>query len=213
MSEHRHRWTIAEVADAVGPSANVRNYLEQRDLRRCLLAAAARLPIRRACDVGCGYGRLTMVLTESAAHVVGFEREASFVEEAARLLPTVEFQRIETLASLPAPDGAFDFAMTFTVLQHLGDAEARRVLAELQRVARGGIVLLTEETDPTLVDGVEGGDLTKGRSRETYREWMRPFVPVLEFARQIEPGYPRDDVGTYMMFADSSGHRGSRPSR
>jgi ubiquinone/menaquinone biosynthesis C-methylase UbiE len=145
-----------------------------------------------------------MVLTETAAHVVGFEREASFVEAAARLLPSVGFRRIETLASLPAPDGAFDFAMTFTVLQHLGDAEARRVVAELQRVARGGIVLLTEETDPTLVDGVEGGGLTKGRSRETYREWMRPFEPVLEFARQIEPGYPRADVGTYMMFAGPS---------
>ena len=78
----RHVWNVAEVADAAGPSANLRNYLEQRDVRRCLAAASELGPIRRACDVGCGYGRLTMVLAEVAEKVVGVEREGSFVQEA-----------------------------------------------------------------------------------------------------------------------------------
>ncbi len=198
----RHRWTVAEVADAAGPGANVRNYLEQSGVRRCLQAAAAIRPIRRAADVGCGDGRLTMVLREVAGEVVGFEREPGLLAEATRLLPSVEFRSIDALSSLPAPDAAFDFAMTFTVLQHLDDAEARRVVAELRRIARGGLVLLTEETDAAFSDGGEGGGLTKGRSVATYREWMRPFEPVLEFPREIEPGYPRRDVGTYMLFVD-----------
>ena len=165
----RHRWTVAEVADVGGPSANVRNYLEQRDVRRCLRAAAAIRPIERACDVGCGYGRLTMVLGEVAARVVGLEREPAFVAEARRLLPRIEFRQVETLSRLPAPSGFFDFAMTFTVLQHLGDAEARETVSELKRLAKGGCVLLTEETDASFVDGAEGGGMTKGRPVATYR--------------------------------------------
>ncbi len=200
----RHHWTVAEIADALGPSANVRNYLEQRDVRRCLQAASAIKPVARACDVGCGYGRLTMVLAEVAKQVVGFERESTFVAEARRLLPQIQFHQIEALSNLPASSGSFDFVMTFTVLQHLGDAEARQVAAELKRLGQGGCILLTEETDAAFMDGAEGGGITRGRAVATYQEWMRPFELVLGFPRQIEPGYPRSDVGTYMLFADSA---------
>lgn len=202
----RHVWSLAEVADAVGPAANVRNYLEQRDVRRCLATAATIKPIRRACDVGCGYGRLTMVLSEFAESVSGFEREEAFVREASRLLPRIAFERVASLDRLPRPTASFDFAMTFTVLQHLGDQEARGAIAEIKRIAAGGCVLLTEETDPDLEDGERGGlgaGLTVGRPVATYVEWMKPFGLRLEFRREIEPGYPRPDVGTYMLFADA----------
>ena len=206
LSTSRHVWTLAEVADVVGPAANLRNYLEQRDVRRCLAAAAALKPIQRACDVGCGYGRLTMVLAEVAAEVVAFEREPAFVEEARRLLPAITFQNLSSLTVLPAATGSFDFAMTFTVLQHLRDAEARIVLGEVKRVAQGGFVLLTEETDPSLADGAaadtDTGGLTRGRAESIYVEWMKPFEQILRFRREIEPGYARADVGTYMLFAD-----------
>ena len=201
----RHMWTLAEVADTVGPGANLRNYLEQRDVRRCLAAASALKPIRRACDVGCGYGRLTMVLTEVAAEVVGFEREPSFVGEASRLLPSVVFHRVPLLTALPGVSRSFDFAMTFTVLQHMRDPDAQATLAEVKRMAGGGFVLLVEETDVSLADGAvdaDTGGLTKGRSENTYAAWMKPFEPILQFPRQIEPGYPRANVGTYMLFGD-----------
>jgi len=159
----------------------------------------------RACDVGCGYGRLTMVLGELAAEVVGFEREEGLIAEARRLLPRIEFRQVETLASLPAPTAFFDFAMTFTVLQHLADSDARAAISELKRVASGGFVLLVEETDASFVNGVEGQGLTKGRPIATYVDWMRPFEPALQFPREIEPGYPRADVGTYMVFRDPDG--------
>lgn len=209
----RHVWSPSEVADAVGPAANLRNYLEQRDVRRCLARAATLRPIRRAADVGCGYGRLTMVLTEVAGEVVGFEREGAFVEEAARLLPSVRFTRVDSLGALPRPAGSVDFAMTFTVLQHMRDPEAREALSEVKRIADGGVVLLTEETDPALADG--GSDAsaspnagrTIGRPEAVYAEWMKPFELVLRFPREIEPGYPRKNVGTYMLFAASPGAR------
>jgi SAM-dependent methyltransferase len=200
----RHVWNVAEVMDAVGPGGNVRNYLEQRDVRRCLQTAAAIRPIRRACDVGCGYARLTMVLAEFAAEVVGFEREPAFVAQARRLLPSIEFHQLDSLRVLPKPTGSFDFAMTFTVLQHMRDAEAIDVLGEAKRLAQGGFVLLTEETDTALADGVDGVGVTIGRSEETYVAWMEPFEEILRFPRQIEPGYPRASVGTYMLFVDRS---------
>jgi SAM-dependent methyltransferase len=197
----RHHWTLAEVADVMGPSANVRNYLEQRDVRRCLTTARQRRPIARACDVGCGYGRLTMVLSEFAEDVSGFEREPAFVEIAQRLRPAITFHQVDTLEHLPRPDASIDFAMIFTVLQHMPDANARAVVEEIKRIARGGIVLVTEETDVSLRDA-EGVGVTVGRSVGTYAEWMAPFEPILQFTREIEPGYPRPDVGTYMLFAD-----------
>ena len=204
MNVDRHVWAMSEVADTVGPGASLRNYLEQRDVRRCLAEARTLKPIRCAYDVGCGYGRLTMVLMEVAESVVGFERESSFVEEAQRLLPGAAFRQVETLEQLPAPTASCDFAMTFTVLQHMRDAEARAVLEEVKRVAQGGVVLLTEETDLALAagDAAAGVGVTVGRSEDTYAAWMAPFVQVLQFRRQIEPGYPRANVGSYMLFLD-----------
>jgi ubiquinone/menaquinone biosynthesis C-methylase UbiE len=146
-----------------------------------------------------------MVLMEAADSVVGFEREPAFVEEAQRLLPGAVIRQVESLERLPAPSGSCDFAMTFTVLQHMRDAEARAALEEVKRVAQGGIVLLTEETDQSLADDADAGatGVTVGRSEETYAAWMAPFVQILQFRRQIEPGYPRANVGSYMMFLDA----------
>ena len=198
----RHRWTVAEVSDVAGPGALYRNYLEQQDVRRCLRAASEAQPLRSAADVGCGYGRLTMVLTEFAAEVVGFEREAGLLRQARGLMPGIDFREAESLTRLPADASAFEFAMTFTVLQHLRPPEALGVIAELKRVATR-FVLLVEETDAKLVDGdpaAEGTGITVGRDMATYADWMRPWAMTQSFPRRIEPGYPRADVGRYMLF-------------
>ncbi len=65
----RHVWTIPEVADTVGPGANLRNYLEQRDVRRCLEAARALKPIF---EIACSSNALA--LSRSAQYVrIAFE--------------------------------------------------------------------------------------------------------------------------------------------
>ena len=81
----RKPWTPADVVDVAGPPALLRNYLEQRDVMSYLHKAAAHTPIHRAYDIGSGFGRLTPVLCEAAAEVVGFEREASLVATAKSL--------------------------------------------------------------------------------------------------------------------------------
>ncbi|HEY8550430.1 MAG TPA: class I SAM-dependent methyltransferase, partial [Vicinamibacterales bacterium] len=158
-----------------------------------------------ACDVGCGFGRLTPVLTEFAARVVGFEREPSLVATARALQPDTEFRQVERLTALPAGDGEFDVALVFTVLQHVPEPDVRDVIAEVLRILRpDGTLLICEETDPSLEAGDRAhADLgyTCGRPVETYQRWLAPWRLVATRKRIIEPDYPRPDVGTYMLFA------------
>jgi SAM-dependent methyltransferase len=200
----RKIWTPTDVVDVSGPPALLRNYLEQRDVRHYVQWAGAAAPVGRAYDVGCGFGRLTPVLSEVAAEVVGFEREPSLVETARTLLPALRFEQVETLESLPAADASAQFVMTFTVLQHLPDDRAAAVLAEIRRVATpGGFVLLVEETDPALEAGdAERADLgyTRGRSWSWYEQRLPARRMIAAQPREIEPGYTRQDVGTYMLF-------------
>ena len=201
----RKTWTVTDVTDVFGPSAILRSYLEQRDVRRYLQRAAARTPIACAVDVGCGYGRLTPVLTECAARVIGCEREPSLLSIARPLQPGVTFFECPTLAELPLADGSAEFVMAFTVLQHMADAHAEAVLAQIRRIATPRAhVLLVEETDTTL----EAGDpsqpdlgYTRGRAVSWYGDRLPDFTLVDTSRREIEPGYPRPDVGTYMFFA------------
>jgi SAM-dependent methyltransferase len=197
-------WTFQHVVDVSYPAFAARTYLEHADVRAYLTRASTRRPIARACEVGCGYGRMTVVLGEFATDVAGFERQPEFVDEARRLHPRITFHGVASLDRLPASDASFDFAMTFTVLQHLTDAAARRTIAEIKRIVDpAGSILICEETDTTQVAGEIENDLgmcTIGRRVETYAEWLAPFRLAATSPRRIEPTYPRPDVGTYMLF-------------
>ena len=200
----RKVWTPSDVVDVSGPPALLRNYLEQRDVRHFLQWAARTGPLLRAYDVGCGFGRLTPVLAEAAPTVIGFEREVSLIDTARRLLPSFELVHVESLESLPVDDASAQFVMSFTVLQHMPDERAEAVLGEILRVlAPGGHVLLVEETDPALEAGDPAhADLgyTRGRSWNWYEQRLPSLRLAVARPREIEPGYVRKDVGTYMLF-------------
>ncbi len=198
-------WTPHEVVDVDGPRAMLRAYLEQRDVREMCASVASDVPFASACDVGCGFGRLTPVLTEFAGRVVGFEREPGLLRIAQSLQPSIEFRQVEGLQHLPADRATFDLGLVFTVLQHVPEPEVCAVIDELRRIVRpDGYLLLCEETDATL----EAGDrreahlgYTCGRPVTTYERWLAPWKLIVTRRRAIEPDYPRPDVGTYMLFA------------
>jgi len=202
-------WRLADVVDADAPAFALRTYLEQAEVRRYLARAAAGRRLRRAAEAGCGYGRLLPVLSEFADRVTGFERQPEFAAAAAKLHPSREIVRIGGLDRLPAPDGAFDFLLTFTVLQHLTDRVAARAASELRRLrAPGGHVLICEETDADHRAGdVEDDDgiCTIGRSVERYSALLSPLCLLESSPRVIEPTYARPDVGTYMLFGEGRG--------
>jgi SAM-dependent methyltransferase len=209
-------WTPTEVVDVDGPRAMLRAYLEQRDVRT-LLATRHRTRVAAACDVGCGFGRLTSLLGEFADTVVGFEREPGLVATARLLLPEIDIRAIERLSSLPAPDASFDIGLVFTVLQHVPEPAVRDVVAEILRIMKpDGTLLLCEETDVTLEAGDRAhGELgyTCGRAPEVYAGWLAPWRLVAARPRVIEPGYPRPDVGTYMLFVGPGSSWTGVPSR
>ena len=189
----------------------LRTYLEQRDVRELCASLKLALPLASACDIGCGFGRLTPVLTEFAERVVGFERETGLLSVARSLQPSIDFRPIDSLRRLPADRSAFNLGLVFTVLQHVPEPEVRDVIDELRRiVAPDGHLLLCEETDATL----EAGDRTEahlgytcGRPVTTYETWLAPWTLVATRRRSIEPDYPRSDVGTYMLFAGPATRR------
>ena len=149
-------WTPGDVVDVDGPRAMLRAYLEQKTVRELLAVVCSRDSHASAvaCDVGCGFGRLTPVLTEFAARVVGFERERDLLATARRLQPALDFRPIDTLTALPAEAAAFDIGLVFTVLQHVPEPEVRDVIDEVRRIMKpDGVLLLCEETDPTLEAG------------------------------------------------------------
>ena len=92
-SSTRAVWRQEHVVDVRDAAFSIRTYREQQDVRGLLVSAIGASRREAACEVGAGYGRMTVVLTEFFDRVEGFERESHFVEEASRLLPEIRSRR------------------------------------------------------------------------------------------------------------------------
>jgi ubiquinone/menaquinone biosynthesis C-methylase UbiE len=203
----RYVFDVENVAPQ-GPMGNVMAYLDRRIIRACLTDVTRETKVRRALEVGCGYGRLIMTLAEFADEVIGVEREPHLVATAKALLPDVQFRQQSSILSLPTVhDASVDFAMTFTVLQHMVDDDVRVVLAELRRVVRpGGFVLVCEKVEPG--NETERQDdrtlyLSKHRPVDVYAEWMRPFAVHSVRPRPAPASWNRNS-GVAMLFRRES---------
>lgn len=209
ISSQRVTWQPEHVVDVRDAAFATRTYLEQADVRAFLKQVTGQARLGVACDVGAGYGRLAVVLSEFADRVIGLEREPHFVNEAARLLPGIEFLQVDSLAELPVQTATVDFVLTFTVLQHLVDTVAQGATQEIARILTpGGHVLMCEETDPDHRSGAvddPNGLCTIGRPVTAYQQLFTAFDLVGTKPRRIEPTYSRPDVGTYMLFRKEAG--------
>jgi len=199
-------WTPAQVIDADGSELSLRSYLEHRDIRKMIAHVPADRR-KRAMEVGSGFGRLVVVLEEFFPEVWGVEREKSLLEVSRELVPSVHYANPAAITDLSAVPGPVDFAMIFTVLMHMTDADARAVLEAMKAKAKGGWVLVVERTDAGEVYGDNADPsafMAHGRSVETFSEWMKPFRLVASLPRALEPTYKYiDKAGTYMLFQDA----------
>lgn len=202
-------WSVKAVTDTEGPALNVRNYIERRNLREVVKMAGGRV----AGELGCGYGRLTMVLSEFYHEVHGFEREAELLEIARGLLPSITFHRVATLRDFGrCVPGSFDLLMTNAVLQHIPDQEVIAILEVAKaHLSSTGHLLLAEKTETSehaqLGDQLDGSVfLSRGRSVETWTRWVAPLTLKHTRAIEVEPTYRSDanrdfrNVGTLMLF-------------
>jgi ubiquinone/menaquinone biosynthesis C-methylase UbiE len=103
-------------------------------------------------DVGTGGADIPLALIERATvrgrrlHVVGVDTRAEVLVAALAANPAIAMADALELhvgdgRSLPYPDRSFDVAHASLVLHHLEPPEALRLLAEMARVARLGIVI------------------------------------------------------------------------
>lgn len=122
-----------------------------RVVLRHLAAMAASLPSGEltVLDVGTGSGDIPLQVARWArgrglrARVVATDAHAgtlALAREHAGRDPDVRVEHADALA-LPYADGEFDFALCSTALHHFADDDAVRVLRELHRVARRGVVV------------------------------------------------------------------------
>lgn len=215
-SEDRFIWHETHVVDVRDSAFASRLYREQRDVRSFLAFISDWKRLRLGCEIGSGYGRMTAVLCKFCEQVIGFEREVHFVHTSRILVPTAHFLPIESLSEVPSEAEAFDFVLTFTVLQHLNHLLLDRVSLEIGRIlAHDGFLLICEETDPAVVTGFPNDPqayCTIGRSVDTYAKLFETLDLLLTCPRRIERNSPRNSAGTYMLFRKSTGKKSDMPT-
>ncbi|MFW6031142.1 MAG: methyltransferase domain-containing protein [Myxococcota bacterium] len=198
-------WTPESVSSLDPARANIRSYIERRQLRRVLEQIGS---IDPAVEVGAGYGRMTVVLLEHARTVVAMEREWELRDRGILIVPDAVWRELPDITKLPAEDDAFAFAMTFTVLQHVTDEVAELAIAELRRIVwPGGHFLMVEDTNAgrRYVDPTDASHISFGRSVAWYEAAAAPARLVSKTPRWVEPGYHQDGrlrkyVGHYLLF-------------
>lgn len=148
-------------------AANVIGAVTHRNFRRsgeCATLIRWLAPARGdlILDVGCGDCHFTSVIADTGAEVVGIDVDERRLR-LARSLYRHRRTRILTMdaGAMDFPDGSFDKAVSFCVIEHLPDDEV--VIAHLARVIKpGGLLVLS-------ADSLSNEEITAAE-REAHRE-------------------------------------------
>jgi len=161
-----------------------RTYWEHRELRNFMGSIIGNLTnFKQAAEFGCGYARMTPVLTEFSEQTMAFERDdelAAIAKEAFKHFGPVH--HIQSLDKVPAPDKSIDLLLTYTVLQHMPDEEAQRVINEMKRVKQVSSYVFLVEDD----FGPSGGGMWR-RTPDTYAK-MLDMKLLVSTLRKFEDG-------------------------
>jgi SAM-dependent methyltransferase len=103
----------------------------------------------RLLDVGCGHGMIHPMLRSSGLplQITGIDVAAEVIDLARPANPDVRYD-VYAGEVLPYETGAFDAAVTITVMHHVPPAQWSRFLAEMKRVVRPGGVVVVFEHNP-----------------------------------------------------------------
>jgi ubiquinone/menaquinone biosynthesis C-methylase UbiE len=120
--------------------------IEDRVLDRALLAAFAELVHangrRPVADVGCGPGRITIVLHHLGLDALGIDLSPMMVELARRTHPQLRFE-VGSMLALDLPDASLGGLLAYYSIIHIPRQRRPEVFAEFHRVlAPGGHLML-----------------------------------------------------------------------
>lgn len=171
----------------------------------------ANAPGRRALDVGCGTGVLTVALAERGFTVTGVDHSPGMMRLALDKAAAAGVADRVTLSQgdirrLPYPDASFDVVTCQGVLHHLDDLHG--TLREMHRVLAPGGCLYVSEPCEGSTPALRGWDLLRraghlmtSRGRATPAAETAPPPPMAEDAHEEAPLEPArltsalDDVG------------------
>lgn len=136
-------------------------------------------------DVGCGIGRIEKYLAPHCGRMCGVDVSDEMVRSARRRtggIPNVEFYRTSATDLSVFPDGTFDLAFSYLVLQHLEYEDAFRALREIARVLKpaGHAVLQF----PSLAAPAYAAEFVR-RAETGARHSVRVRVYTLDFATRL----------------------------
>jgi SAM-dependent methyltransferase len=128
------------------------------------------LPEGLGLDLGCGDGILTDILLSATGprRLVGVDPDPLEVE-AARKFSFYERAHVAPGDNIPEPDGAFDFVLSNSVLEHIPDLEP--TIAEVSRLLRPGGKFLFTVPAPPFHENLSG-PLLPNVTRASYLETL-----------------------------------------
>jgi ubiquinone/menaquinone biosynthesis C-methylase UbiE len=139
MSDATYLAAIRDSYDtiAVEYAEMLRTDMNERPLDRALLAAFAELvrgngngPVA---DVGCGPGRVTVVLKDLGLDAFGIDLSPGMVELARRTYPGLRFE-VGSMLALDLPDASLGGLLAYYSIIHLPWEQRPQVFAEFRRV-------------------------------------------------------------------------------
>ena len=142
--KHQNENAVLDVAAGQEHSNVYRNYFTTN----YILKNIALKKKQRILDFGCGVGRITKVLAERAAEVVGVDSNQAMIEEAKKFSGKRKNSTYQLLTELKIPiqDNYFDIVFSHWVFQHINDNESVLWLKEIKRVlmTKGKVILFEQ---------------------------------------------------------------------
>lgn len=204
LTNKRFTWSITDVGNSVCPEADFRNYYDALDIRT-ILGEFIKEKVQTACELGCGYGRITPVLSEFAHSTVGYEREPALRDIAKHYVRGINFEAINSLTDIGAREKKFDLIMIFTVLQHCTTEHAQNVIDAMKKAVKpGGYILIEESTGVErhqVIGSAKDGTkfISHPRTLQFYEDEMKPAALLKAIPRQGEKSII-GDPGSLMLF-------------
>ncbi|MBF9130498.1 class I SAM-dependent methyltransferase [Plantactinospora sp. S1510] len=170
--------TVNEYVDMFGSD------LDGRPLDRALLATFAEL-VRAGgngpvADVGCGPGRVTIVLQKLGLDAFGIDLSPGMIDHARRTYPALRFE-VGSMLALDLPDASLGGLLGYYSVIHVPWERRAEVFAEFHRVlAPGGLLMLAFQVgdDRFHLDEVFG----KKINCDWYRQQPNDIVQLLRDA-------------------------------